>query len=78
MACSVCGDHGHQKHICLADMLDKAGVSDEVKAQAIEHLTNEISDEMLAELVEAAADCVIPGLGLTVKLCRYACRVERS
>ena len=71
MPCSVCGGSGHNKRTCIAKKIDDAGVPDAAKNLVIDHITNNMSDEALAEAIELGADIVVPGLGTCVKLGRY-------
>jgi len=72
MACSVCGGKGHNKRTCIAQKLEDAGVGDEIRDKIVDYLTDEITDAALAEMIELGLDCAMPGLGMTIKLGRYA------
>ncbi len=72
MVCSVCKQAGHNKRTCIVRKLDDAGVPDEYKDAIADHLTQGISDEVLAECIATGADLVVPGLGMSIRIGRYA------
>jgi hypothetical protein len=78
MVCSICKGSGHNKRTCIAQQIDETGVPDHAKEQVINHLTNHVSDEALAEAIEFGLDIIIPGAGLTMKLGRYGWRYFHS
>ncbi len=77
MACSLCGESGHNKRTCIARKIDEMGIVGKAKEAIIKHLADEVAEELLLEMIETGCDCAIPGLGLTIKLSRYAWRALR-
>lgn len=77
MVCSVCKVGGHNKRTCIARKLDDSGLSGEARDRAIEHLTSEIQDEALCQLIETGAEVMIPGVGIAIRLGRAAWNYRR-
>eukprot|EP00798_Chlamydomonas_sp_ICE-L_P011297 gene11297-18933_t len=73
MVCGVCGDPKHNRRTCIARKLDEAGATDKLKVQATRALMKKfVTEEALATAIEAGLDCALPGLGMSIKLGRYA------
>lgn len=77
MVCSVCKKAGHNKRTCIVKKLDDSGIPDEYKDAIADHLAQGVSDELLAEALLTGADVMIPGLGMSIRLGRYAWKLMK-
>jgi hypothetical protein len=70
MVCSVCKGSGHNKRTCIAQKIDDSGIPDDLKEEAINHITKNVTDAALLEAMELGLDIIIPGVGMTMKMSR--------
>jgi hypothetical protein len=80
---SICKESGHNRRTCVKRKIAEASkeaaqeLGEQLGEAAVEKATDAVmakwaTEEALSEAIELGLDCFVPGLGITVKFCRYA------
>lgn len=86
MVCSICKGPDHNRRTCLRRQIAKAaeefkkgtgeGVEEAVQENVTTTVENELAkytaEEIACDAAELVIDCLVPGLGLLIKVTRYA------
>ncbi len=86
MVCSICKGSDHNRRTCLRRQIAKAaeefknGTGEGIKESYQEEVTTKVenelakftAEEIACDAAELVIDCLIPGLGLLIKVTRHA------
>ncbi len=85
MVCGICKQPGHNRRTCIRRKVEEAAeaADEELTEQAKEKITDEIykqwaTDEALETAIDTVVDFVVPGLGICIRLTRYAWKIFKK